>query len=563
MSIPHANALSVPPPRTLAIPRAARIPSAVAHPAPARALQADRATIAAAAHAEPPSAPSIVAPQDAQAARLARIAATKARSWHDEVIYMALTDRFHNGDHTNDAGTDPSDAERFHGGDWQGLIDKLDYLADLGVTTLWISPLQEQIRDFFGKDGFHGYWPKDYTKPEPSFGDVEKLRELVDKAHEKGLKVLVDLVVNHMGYSAPMTQDPAYHDWFHHEGDANLTLQWNMEKGKLSGLPDFAQENPVVSRWLIDQCKAWIDKADIDGFRLDAVRHVPIDFWKRFSAEIHAHAGNNFLLLGEVYDPRVNKVARFQNEAGMDSVFDFPLNFTLRDTIGCDKPAKWWETLRYLVTHLDRLDGEAARLARGKSDGDMRRLSTVMAQDNGYRRADLLVTLLDNHDMPRFATIAGDKGEQKLELGLALLMTMRGIPSVYYGTEVAMRGDSSRMRDDMTFGANPRMEAAFKKLAHIRRDSEALRRGSFEELLADRDVYAYARSAPTQTVMVALNNGKETNHREIAAPATLPDGTELHDLMNGGAYVVADGHVAVDLAPNQAVILAPPRLQAG
>lgn len=468
---------------------------------------------------------------------------------------MAMTDRFHNGDKTNDAGTDPTSPNRFHGGDWRGLIDKLDYLSDLGVTTLWISPLPEQMRDFFGTDGYHGYWTKDFTRPEPSFGDVDTLRELVDSAHEKGIKVLVDLVVNHLGYGAPMAEDPAYYDWFHHQGDVNLTLQSNMEKGKLSGLPDFAQENPVVSRWLIDQCKAWIDKADIDGFRLDAVRHVPVDFWKRFSAEIHAHAGNNFLLLGEVYDPVVAHTSKFQNEAGMDSVFDFPLNFALRNTIGCDKPSTWWNTLRYVVTHLDHLDGESVRIAMGQSDGDMRRLSTVLKQDSAYRRADLLVTLLDNHDMPRFTTVAGDKGESKLKLGLALLMTMRGIPSVYYGTEVAMRGDGDDVRKDMAFGSHPQMEAAFKQLAHIRKDSVALRRGAFEELHADRDVYAFSRCAPSESVVVALNNGKQVNHRDIPAPASLADGTTLIDKIGGSRYIVNQGRIAVDLAPDQAVIL--------
>lgn len=536
----------------VARPVAAQRP-VIARPSAVSAPSVDASSFGASASA--PSSASAAEASGVQAARLARIAATKARSWHDEVIYMAMTDRFHNGDKTNDAGTDPTSPNRFHGGDWRGLIDKLDYLSDLGVTTLWISPLPEQMRDFFGTDGYHGYWTKDFTRPEPSFGDVDTLRELVDSAHEKGIKVLVDLVVNHLGYGAPMAEDPAYYDWFHHQGDVNLTLQSNMEKGKLSGLPDFAQENPVVSRWLIDQCKAWIDKADIDGFRLDAVRHVPVDFWKRFSAEIHAHAGNNFLLLGEVYDPVVAHTSKFQNEAGMDSVFDFPLNFALRNTIGCDKPSTWWNTLRYVVTHLDHLDGESVRIAMGQSDGDMRRLSTVLKQDSAYRRADLLVTLLDNHDMPRFTTVAGDKGESKLKLGLALLMTMRGIPSVYYGTEVAMRGDGDDVRKDMAFGSHPQMEAAFKQLAHIRKDSVALRRGAFEELHADRDVYAFSRCAPSESVVVALNNGKQVNHRDIPAPASLADGTTLIDKIGGSRYIVNQGRIAVDLAPDQAVIL--------
>jgi len=485
----------------------------------------------------------------------ARVAAVKARSWHDEVVYMAMTDRFHNGDKTNDAGSVPSDPNRFHGGDFQGMIDKLDYIKGLGCTTLWISPVQEQRRDFFGMDGYHGYWATDFHKTEPSFGDLAKLKELVDKAHEKGMKVIVDLVVNHTGYGAPMAEDPKFKDWFHHYGNIKLPTRWWMEKGQFCGLPDFAQEKPEVARYLIDMAKYWIDQTGIDGYRLDAVRHVPNSFWKQFASEIHAHAGNNFLLLGEIYHPSAKTPSRYQNEGGMDSVFDFPLNFALRNTIGADHAMSSWENIKYFFTNVLKHPGESFRILQGHADGDMRRVADVIKQDSKYRRSDMLVTMLDNHDMTRFVTAAGAHGEEKLKLGLALLFTMRGIPSVYYGTEVAMAGGWDENRKDMEFGRDPAFEAHFTKLAGIRAASTALRRGNFEQLFVDHDVFAYARNTPCESAVVALNNGGEAREADIRVPAQIADGTVLQDKLGGGSYVVKGGQVHLTLAARQAVIL--------
>jgi hypothetical protein len=207
--------------------------------------------------------------------------------WEGKTVYYIVTDRFQNGDRRNDSGIDPADPERFHGGDWQGVIDKMDYLKDLGVDCIWLSCPYENDRAFFGKDGFHGYWPHDLYKTEPSFGSMEKLRELVDKAHDKGMKVMLDVVVNHTGYNHPFVNDPKYRDWFHREGDIKGVTQWHMEHAALAGLPDLAHENPEVAKYLIDNHKWWLEQTGVDAFRMDAIRHVPEDFLRDFDREMH------------------------------------------------------------------------------------------------------------------------------------------------------------------------------------------------------------------------------------------------------------------------------------
>ena len=194
------------------------------------------------------------------------------RSWEDDILYFAMTDRFANGDKTNDVGTDPSNPQRLHGGDWQGIIDNLDEIKKVGATALWISPVQQNDRDFMGMDGYHGYWPNDFHKTEPAFGDMDKLKELVEKAHEKGMKVVIDLVLNHTGYNHPWANDPEKKEWFH---DNKLSFKDDMEKGSLFGLPDLAQEKPMVEDYLIEMGKFWARETNCDGFRLDAIMHFP------------------------------------------------------------------------------------------------------------------------------------------------------------------------------------------------------------------------------------------------------------------------------------------------
>ncbi|MHB2020928.1 MAG: alpha-amylase family glycosyl hydrolase [Candidatus Xenobia bacterium] len=486
-------------------------------------------------------------------------ASFRQRAWQDETIYMIMTDRFKDGDKTNDQDCDKSNPDKFHGGDWQGIINKLDDLKKLGVTTLWITPPQLQVMldkpIKFGQDGYHGYWAKDFFKTDPHFGTMDKLKELVEKAHQKGMKVVVDFVVNHTGYGAPMSQDPEKHDWFHHMGVQKGTSQYWFEHGQLAGLPDFAQENPDCARWLIDMCKWWIDQTGMDGMRLDAARHVPIKFWKQFSEEIHQHAGNNFLLLGEVYHGNPKVVAPYQEP--LDSVFDFPLNFAVRDNIGHNESSSRVGRLKYFAEHVWIHPGESFRMLMQPNDSDMRRIFKVIDQDDLYRRPDMLVTMVDNHDMTRFFSAAGPHGEDKLKMALSLIFTMRGIPCVYMGTESATPGEFGHTRDDINFERNPEMQRWFSHLAHVREDHVALRRGRVEELMASKTALAYARVHPQETMVVAFNNDSEPQKLHVPAPKSLPEGSTLSDTETGELYRVQNGFIDMTLPPLKAAVLAP------
>jgi hypothetical protein len=199
-------------------------------------------------------------------------------------IYFLMVDRFHNGDKTND-GRDvaPKDAKGWHGGDLEGVIQKLDYLQALGVRTLWLSPIFKSRRKaFMGHGAFHGYWVEDFQKVDPHFGTPTVLRKLALALKKRGMGLLLDLVVNHVGYDAPLlARRPS---WFHGNGRIK---NWQDPKQVVThdvhGLPDLAQEREPVYQHLYRSAAHWLENYAIDGFRLDAVKHVSLQFWQRFN----------------------------------------------------------------------------------------------------------------------------------------------------------------------------------------------------------------------------------------------------------------------------------------
>ena len=194
----------------------------------------------------------------------------------DDAIYFAMVDRFADGDRSNDAGVDKRDPSAWHGGDVAGILAHLDWLQALGIKTVWLSPVYDcRHAKLNGHGAFHGYWVFDPMRPDPKFGSFAELRRLSDALHARGMRLLLDVVVDHLGYDAPLvSQHPG---WFHHEGDIT---DWNDPEQLVShdvhGLPDLAQEKPAVYRWLMQRAELWIRKVHPDGFRLDAVKHVPL-----------------------------------------------------------------------------------------------------------------------------------------------------------------------------------------------------------------------------------------------------------------------------------------------
>lgn len=456
-------------------------------------------------------------------------------NWADDIIYFLLTDRFEDGDKSNNMDVDKNDLRRYQGGDIQGIINKMDYIKSLGVSTIWLTPVFDNQTDFVNSSGYHGYWPIDLYKVDEHQGDMKKFKEMVDIAHKKGLKVILDIPLNHVAWEHPFTKDPKKHDWFHHIGDIE---DWNdphqIENGSMYGLPDLAQENPEVYKYLLDMSKYWIKETNVDGFRLDAVMHVPRKFWDKYTEDIKKFAGPDFIMVGEVFHGDPNRLAPYQSE-GMPSLFDMPLYFTIRDTFAHD------DSMRNLADRVQQLEAK-------------------------YENPSMMAAIIDNHDTNRFMTEAGNNAREKTKLALAFLLTINRIPAIYYGTEAAMEGHEEKMglyppenRAMMQFGGDPEMEKYMKNLIRVRNNSLALKEGALLEMWRDNDIYAFSRMHPDEEVIVALNNSYQDQHREIPLrkESALKNGDILKDIISGREITIQNNKIKLNLGRKQPAVLIP------
>jgi glycosidase len=395
-------------------------------------------------------------------------------------VYFVLVDRFFNGDPSNDGDADPSDPQAFHGGDLRGVIDRLDHLQALGVRTVWLSPVFRMRTDKIGDWGaYHGYWPTGEEGVEPRFGTDADLVELSDALHRRGMKLLLDVVLNHVGYDVPLVaQKPA---WFHRRGDVD---DWadpeQATQFDVHGLPDLDHENAEVVAWLDERAAGWIDRYRPDGFRLDAVRHVPVAFWRHFNDRVRALAGDEFVLLGELFEGDPKKLDATWREAGFSHMFDFPLYYALTDVL-CD----------------------------GAPAG---RLASMLAQDPIYADPSRLVTFVDNHDLPRIASRCPDGAE-----AFSLLAHLRGQPALYQGTEFGMQGaEEPANRADVRWSsaADPRIAAALRE-----RSSLALGSG-IEQIVAlsDTELVLLTRNRAGGAVISLAKAGDRWRARAESGP---------------------------------------------
>jgi neopullulanase len=455
----------------------------------------------------------------------------------DDVIYLIMVDRFANGDTTND---DPAvsrglfgrgNAHLYHGGDFQGIIDHLAYLKSLGITAIWITPIYDNTNEpnTLQKAGgqavsdYHGYGTTDYYGVEEHFGAMASLRKLVDEAHANGIKVIQDQVANHVGPYHPWVKDPPKPTWFHGSAAMHIDETWQiwslpdphasagLKRRVLDGwfanvLPDMNQEDADVAKYEIQNALWWVGMAGFDGIRQDTLPYVPRTFWRSWSAALKAQYPK-LRVVGEVFndDPAVPSffqggVRQFDGiDSGIDSVFDFPNYFAMRDVF-----------------------------ARGKP---MDTLAKVMAKDRLYAHPDVLVPFLGNHDVRRFMSEPGANATQ-LDIAFTYLLTTRGTPEIYYGDEIGMRGgDDPDNRRDFPGGWPDDIENAFdpagrnveqrtifnyvQKLIALRKHLSPLRRGKFFDLAVTDNTWAFARTADEQCVIVAFNSGASAENVSI------------------------------------------------
>lgn len=436
----------------------------------------------------------------------------------DDMIYFLLTDRFYDGDTTNNKDVIKGLLSSYNGGDFQGIIDKLDYIKNLGFTAIWISPVTES-----DTGGYHGYWPVDYYKTNEHFGSLEKLKELVSKAHEKGIKVIVDIVLNHTGHSHPWIDNPKYATWYHEYSDiADYNNQEQVENGWLGRLPDLNQDNPEVKKYLIDMAKWWIKETGIDGYRLDGAKHVPISFWTDFSNEIKKDYPD-FYLIGEVFNREVNYVKGYQ-DAGINGLLDFPMYYAVNDVFKDSKSAI--------------------------------ELSNAINSADVYNNRYLMGTFIDNHDLPRFEFQLSTYKEQRLKNALTFMMTYTGIPVIYYGTEIGFDGGyDPNNREVMDWSKKSDITDYIKKLISIRKTNIALTHGDIKVLKAENDFISYSRKYENNTIIVAFN----TSENNIKKVFSIPDEdkknqTLLVDLLNSKEVKIKSGKVILDMKPLEAYV---------
>ncbi|GGJ19671.1 alpha-amylase family glycosyl hydrolase [Deinococcus roseus] len=487
-----------------------------------------------------------------------------------DVIYFALTDRFANGDTSNDNGSNtgpgdkaqPSSPISWHGGDFKGLVQKINegYFEKLGVTAIWISPVYLQVPSQLAGDGpnagkyhagYHGYWAEDFFKVDPHFGTLDDLKNLVKTAHSKGLKIVQDMVVNHAGYEAQLVK--THPDWFHTAADCDASSNKDVDCA-LAGLPDFKQEKAEVTKFLNDSVAYWINELDINGIRMDTMKHVPDTYWKQFFKAGGVGDPAKIWTVGEVLSGDINFNKKFINDLGSPALFDFPLQFALKDNLS-------------------------------SAGGNLNAIASIFDQDGLYNDPNKLVTLVDNHDVKRFVSEAVDRGvglseaRERLDLALSLIFTSRGTPSVYYGTEIGMigKGDpynnvlGESNREDMDFGklAASTLDERIKALSDARKKSEALRKGKQEVLSrpatnGGQPLLAFRRTlAGSDPVVVLINNSNaDLNLSSLAAGkvqllGTFAKGSTLKELTGKSHSLVldADGNLTGNIAKRSVLVL--------
>lgn len=408
-----------------------------------------------------------------------------------------MVDRFANGDPANDGEIDPRDPAAFHGGDLAGVIDRLDDLQEMGVGTIWLSPIFAMRTDkFFGHGAFHGYWIEDFERIEPRFGDEAALARLSDELHRRGMKLVLDIVLNHVAMDSPRVRQKP--EWFHGKGpleDWSDPIQ--VTTHDVHGLPDLDQEHPEVDDYLLKTSLKWIALAKPDGFRLDAVKHISNEFWARYNGAILEATSPDFLLLGEVLDGDPRQIARTQRDGKFNAMFDFPLYFSLIDVF-----------------------------CRGQSPA---RLGAVFSSDRIYDRPETLVTLLDNHDLPRVVSDCGGDLD-RVRQALTFQLTARGTPVINYGTEAALEGAKEpENRADMRFDDQP-LRPHIQELLHLRARHPALRTGAPMLLFVSADRLIYARVAKSDLAIIAVNSSDAAH--DFALPPAMAR-ADLVDALGG------------------------------
>ena len=529
------------------------------------------------------------------------------RTVHEEVFYFVLPDRFHNGDTSNDNGSktklisqggfDKTDYGMYHGGDVPGLIEKIPYLKEMGISAIWLTPiLRNQALQADGS-GYHGYWVLDFTEIDPHLGTNDDLKAFIDTAHKENIKVYFDIITNHTADVIKFTEchgedgltpnpsctyrtlaeveekgtytpvipagsenvkvpawlnDPKY---YHNQGETTFKGEDSVY-GDFAGLDDVNTDDPEVVSGMIDIFKNLVTQFKPDGFRIDTVKHVNLEFWQAFAPAIVEHGQKegipNFFMFGEVYDFSPKNLSVFTTDGKMQSVLDFALQGSLR----------------------------AALVDQSGTDV----LAELFAKDSHYldddSDANQLLTFVSNHDMGRFSWMLKDSDKnysmteiaQRVKLAHALLYFPRGIPVVYYGDEQGFVGDGGdkASRQDMmpsfvdsyndddllatdkttaddNFDQSHPFYQAFAEYGSVYFSHAALRKGQQETAYAQATpgIFAFTRTLKDEQYLVVFNTSNATSDASFALTAKAL--TPVYSSEQAAKATIEQGNVTTQL----------------
>lgn len=457
---------------------------------------------------------------------------TNTAGYSTDVIYQIVTDRFADGDSSNNPSGDifdKTDLKKYHGGDWAGITQKINegYFQNMGVTALWISSPVENIMSIDPSNNcasYHGYWGKDFFRTNSAFGTMEDFQTLLDTAHANGLKIVIDFAPNHTstaeyaGITFP--EDGAlYRDGtlvgtfsndstglFNHESWTDFSTLENGIYHSMYGLADLNQMNATVDDYLKDAIDQWLDMG-VDGIRVDAVKHMPQGWQTNWLSDIYED--HDVFVFGEWFNGGTGndqQMTDFANNSGM-SLLDF----------------------RY---------ANAVRNAIGSESGTMQELYQVMVDTEAdYDEVNDQVTFIDNHDMSRFMTLS-DNSQDDVNQAYVMLLTSRGVPTIYYGSEQYMTGSTDPYnRGDMTsYDTNSKAYQIISKLAPLRKSNAALAYGTSKEKWMNDDVLIYERQFGDDVVLTAVNRNENVSYNIAGLFTDLPAGSyqdALDGLLNG------------------------------
>lgn len=472
----------------------------------------------------------------------------------EDVLYLIMPDRFANGNPENDVvdemrekKVDRTDSFARHGGDIQGISNHLDYIADLGVTAIWLNPTQENDME---SGSYHGYAITDYYQIDKRFGSNEDFCALVEKAHEKNLKVVMDMIFNHCGSENYLFKDKPSKDWFNYRSNyvqtsfktaSVMDIHASAYEKKIatdgwftSVMPDFNQRNRHVARYLIQSSIWWIEYAGINGIRQDTHPYADFDFMSQWCKEV-LNEYPYFNIVGETWLNSNVLVSYWQK----DSKLAAPLNSNLPTVM--DFP-------------LQALMNQAFDEETGEWGGGLYKLYDYQTQDLVYADPMNLLTFLDNHDTSRFAqTDEMAKNLKRYKQAMVFLLTTRGIPQIYYGTEILMTGDKGKGDGDLRkdfpggwqgdtrncFVENGRTEQeneAFeftRQLLNWRKGNQVIGKGSLKHYSIQNGVYVYQREFNGKSVVVIMNGTDDSKELDLTPYQEILPRENAFDVLTG------------------------------